>query len=106
MSEVSEVNADSVVNCAFHRQYHGTFDYFDFEPRCITDDIKRAAGLEGDGLVVLRYAGDGVAGEGQRVTVAGVLKAPSPQIQGMDPLYRLTPPSPMEVERERNGGAQ
>jgi hypothetical protein len=68
-------------------------------------DYRRAAGLEGDGLVVLRYVtGDGVAGEGQRVTVAGRLEF---DFQArMTTLYRLLPPSPMEVERERNGGAQ
>jgi hypothetical protein len=60
-------------------------------------DYRRAAGLEGDGLVVLRYEGDAV-------TVAGRLEF---DFQArMTTLYRLLPPSPMEVERERNGGAQ
>jgi hypothetical protein len=90
------LDADRIVNDAFHQQYADRS--FPFEPRAVTADLKAAAGLEGDGLVVLRYEGDAV-------TVAGRLDEVSPPAMRPDvrtdgyALYRITaPPSPRSAQ--------
>jgi hypothetical protein len=74
------LDADRIVNDAFHQQYADRS--FPFEPRAVTADLKAAAGLEGDGLVVLRYEGDAV-------TVAGRLEEKPIQWVADEPMPTL-----------------
>jgi hypothetical protein len=97
---MTEPDADAVVQAAFDAQYNHRGDpvpYFPVEPRSVTRDIRDAAGLEGDGLVVLRYEGDGV-------TVAGRLAPrplgrPATTADTADDLYRIVaPPTPRSAQ--------